>query len=1149
MLETGSFDQNTKFEITQVYGSLLGSNDELMDFLWTPAAKTLLGQFGIEFAGPRNKPYRILTNLPYFWLPSIGWYQYEAPIEVAGADMVDAMELEMSRISVQEGAQEENYIDVEGGDLSMSDGDMGADDEDLPPQPLPGMPPAEMEEQQSSDSEEEIGDGDVDGGPARRPGGRPRKAPKVVVPMDWTWQKSAAEINGEDWKNHYYKMKYRRQLAACKNDGDIVKLFLSKCDEVDKISKGSEVIGLRRRIKSYQKTLWDLRKSNETANISRAQSFIADLDCSNDKIAEVVTTHLPDAVGSQLTKSLEGRGKRRAPGKTFGLALNASIILAFIATVVQTANGKRKRSSTVATESVSSSFIQIINWCGELSESFNTDLITHVLKDKNLRDNVARRLAVLADLKCISVRSLLSITKELEQAGVNVYSDYAITKHQQILFITASERFGLVVAADRNLHYMDMQKVLADLIFYRPDLYPILFGDDGVKYVEFIAMTDAASNKKRSYSFAGIRPQHSQSFRDAIAVAWYQARDTTANYQKNFSLFFGQFNDLLATGIDLPQGHVDVHGVICQDWKAQCQAYDMCGTSYCLYCLQDKTTRCLLHRPCTTCVERNRTALCRHCDICAGLPTPPPPLDTYQLKNGSVPPPTSVDMKKEELAAWCVLYLQVMKVDPTRLADGPSRALPRTFAKVDLPRDLCGKPFSGYKVDLLRTIYDDARIKYNVTLYERFAGDECFIDNAKRERVVAALLFRYTAHAINAHVIQESVSSVARSDELEVLRDLLHETLIHEFLVSLNSRQPPPDAFVHDPILVIACLLHCFMRTAGKLVRLLGSAISAKYSDDEILIRLEAMAAVINKQLKTNDEHGSGCFKFEQTKTKGGQKSVSFELTGHELRRLFTKSDESVVIAFVTSAFPDDESERTSFLDVFLSYRAMMIEISKGEYVKDINGQATEEKYWTKERIWHLQDLCDHFGCLFLRRFDVTDVTPYIHMIIGGHLTEIMHTHGSISKFQQQAWERVMGEVKCVLLRVTCQNRKQRTATEAMAPYFCRKTIMCLANWKYPKGGVADALVEKCCGKQKWWENSKQRKYKDRKKQEKEAARVEADKRESDTESNEDDDGAVASMNDGNNSSVSSAGGGDDDEDEDRDMGGDDSEEEGGEDD
>ena len=164
------------------------------------------------------------------------------------------------------------------------------------------------------------------------------------------------------------------------------------------------------------------------------------------------------------------------------------------------------------------------------------------------------------------------------------------------------------------------------------------------------------------------------------------------------------------------------------------------------------------------------------------------------------------------------------------------------------------------------------------------------------------------------------------------------------------------------------------MRTAGKLVRLLGSAIIAAYEEAETDVCLKGVATVINKQLKTDDENGSGAFTFEVSKGKKGQKSVAFELSGRELRELFTKSDESVVINFVAAAFPNDAAKRESWTTLFCAYREIIIEISKGEYAKDAGGAETTELYWTTEKIWGIQDMIDEFGDLYLQKF-VLNVT------------------------------------------------------------------------------------------------------------------------------------------------------------------------------
>ena len=44
---------------------------------------------------------------------------------------------------------------------------------------------------------------------------------------------------------------------------------------------------------------------------------------------------------------------------------------------------------------------------------------------------------------------------------------------------------------------------------------------------------------------------------------------------------------------------------------------------------------------------------------------------------------------------------------------------------------------------------------------------------------------------------------------------------------------------------------------------------------------------------------------------------VAFELSGRDLRKFFTKSDESVVINFVAAAFPNDAVERELWTTLF----------------------------------------------------------------------------------------------------------------------------------------------------------------------------------------------------------------------------------------
>ena len=101
----GGFNEDTKFLVTKLLSSVLGGDEELLEFLWTPSAKRMLRQYGIEFGAQRNKDYRELTNLPYFWLPPIEWCQDQDQLQPEVADLVgdgevDAMELDMSKISI-----------------------------------------------------------------------------------------------------------------------------------------------------------------------------------------------------------------------------------------------------------------------------------------------------------------------------------------------------------------------------------------------------------------------------------------------------------------------------------------------------------------------------------------------------------------------------------------------------------------------------------------------------------------------------------------------------------------------------------------------------------------------------------------------------------------------------------------------------------------------------------------------------------------------------------------------------------------------------------------------------------------------------------------------------------------------------------------
>ena len=197
LLQVGVFNENTLFVANKVYSTVLGSNNELMEFLWAPAGRDMLRQFGIEFNKQRHIEYRDLTRLPYFWLPPDEWCQYQAPAEAAVVADVEAIAMDMSRISMQSDESQQgdgHVVDMEGCDDILS------------VESLHSQPPLEVaahpDEDLSSGSEDENVDQEIGFGPAaaamengRRGPGRPKKV-VVKETLKWDLQKSAAEISG-----------------------------------------------------------------------------------------------------------------------------------------------------------------------------------------------------------------------------------------------------------------------------------------------------------------------------------------------------------------------------------------------------------------------------------------------------------------------------------------------------------------------------------------------------------------------------------------------------------------------------------------------------------------------------------------------------------------------------------------------------------------------------------------------------------------------------------------------------------------------------------------------------------------------------------------------------------------------------------------
>ena len=68
----------------------------------------------------------------------------------------------------------------------------------------------------------------------------------------------------------------------------------------------------------------------------------------------------------------------------------------------------------------------------------------------------------------------------------------------------------------------------------------------------------------------------------------------------------------------------------------------------------------------------------------------------------------------------------------------------------------------------------------------------------------------------------------------------------------------------------------------------------------------------------------------------------------------------------------------------------------------------------TLQRCYDLQDMIDKLAVIYLRVNDVSDETPYFHLLFAGHMVQLILKHGSLLKFHQQSWERVMGETKSV---------------------------------------------------------------------------------------------------------------------------------------
>ena len=299
--------------------------------------------------------------------------------------------------------------------------------------------------------------------------------------------------------------------------------------------------------------------------------------------------------------------------------------------------------------------------------------------------------------------------------------------------------------------------------------------------------------------------------------------------------------------------------------------------------------------------------------------------------------------------------------------------------------------------------------------------------------------------------------------ERELLKYLIVEgNLVH---YCFNYKKP---SMLTNVDFVCICLMHCIMRVSEKLINELVQAVMKTHSDRMQKKIISDIEDIINRKLSNdfysnphvaifaepseNEKPTNIAKDFLELIAEANKKddevetaenddlSYGFRIKMEDKKANFKISYVRVnkvllVIDSIIEACQFEEEVETTFKDIFISWLLVKEKLlSEGEF--------------SSHDIESLDEEICKFRKLILAYFGLNIVTNYIHIIIAGHIIEMIKIFGNVAIFSGVGFENLVGRVRNFYFRRTNRSgskgrgkclRKKSTAAENVRQYLYRR--------------------------------------------------------------------------------------------------------------
>jgi len=275
--------------------------------------------------------------------------------------------------------------------------------------------------------------------------------------------------------------------------------------------------------------------------------------------------------------------------------------------------------------------------------------------------------------------------------------------------------------------------------------------------------------------------------------------------------------------------------------------------------------------------------------------------------------------------------------------------------------------------------------------------------------------------------IENTASNAGKNHRL--LKHLIKRGNLVGFCQNFNH----PNSMIKDPENCCICLMHCIMRVSEKLITMLlinalkehgktvynnqikpclEAIINGKLSntlesfdldaDNDLDTKLFATAYLEKLEASHIDSENDFeyDFRLKESSRKGGGVD-NFKISYSRMLRLL-----EVIDQLIKGCSFKDSTTNDTYTDIFETWMGIM-------------GSLFQEKTFLENEITDLWDKIIHFRKIYLDKFGTQGVTNYIHILISGHVIEMIRAFGSIAKYSGIGFESLVGRVRSFLMRRT----------------------------------------------------------------------------------------------------------------------------------